>query len=926
MKWEKQFSAAVLAVLVLTGGGAWPARGESPSVMLEKGLYAEQTKGDFAAAIKIYQQIIDDAKANRRYVAEAHYRLGMCLLKKRQPGKAMQAFQRLIDEFPDQKQLVAQAAKRRAETRKKLGETEVAEIVKEAVTIISTCAEHDPRVPKALATLEGLDGKIVVKNVASFLKSENNELRRSAVFVLWKGAFESIEPAVPELIELCSHKESFTRGMAAIALGAGKIDSAFQTIADMTLNDSSGYARRCAAYALGLMKRPKARPILEKALKDKDELVQANAKAALKMLPPQDQQRRLPWEVMSWIVDAHMKAYKQAQAKGLRTNTHIYGVDDRFNKYHGGFLTYKNSGAAAISEEIPLGNFGDQRPDFELIDEQGVPQKFRIEERATAALGKYRLWWTPDKPIPPGQVRLLGYLHKKTQKLPQIEGAAHLKMNNHFGSPVLENFFVVIPHNLAIVRESRDHAARERRGIFDIYLYQREVPADTTNVVNVVLKRADGAKIGKAIVLSRDDGKAKGKRSIAGSGHGVRFETPGEGYYLTHVRIYGSRYGYPRPPAEDFHIWVCDSNYDKLSKFSFPYSQFRRGSPRWVTLQVKPTRVPREFAIFVGFDPHRTKGVYVHYDAVGSGYSLVGLPGGEIHSFKQGDWMIRATLRKGIASTPKVSGVDNRAAEDLAAEGWKLWRQRKLADAEGKFKQAVEKDPANANAWNGLGWAQQNQRKLLNAKHSFEKCLTIDPKHPGALNGLGWIAKVQGKTEEAIKHWEKAAAALPTATAALNGLATTYMQLGQYDKAIKYYRMLLKTEPKNKDAKAGLKKAAAGAEAAKAAAAAAEKWLALVDQGKYAESWDNAAALFKLGVTKAKWQESIKAARGPLGKVQARRLLSARYTTALPGAPDGDYVVIQYQAAFEHKAKAVETITPMKDRDGKWRVSGYYIK
>ena len=43
------------------------------------------------------------------------------------------------------------------------------------------------------------------------------------------------------------------------------------------------------------------------------------------------------------------------------------------------------------------------------------------------------------------------------------------------------------------------------------------------------------------------------------------------------------------------------------------------------------------------------------------------------------------------------------------------------------------------------------------------------------------------------------------------------------------------------------------------------------------------------------------------------------------GAPDGEYVVLQFQADFENKAQAVETITPMLD-EGQWRVSGYYIR
>jgi hypothetical protein len=57
-----------------------------------------------------------------------------------------------------------------------------------------------------------------------------------------------------------------------------------------------------------------------------------------------------------------------------------------------------------------------------------------------------------------------------------------------------------------------------------------------------------------------------------------------------------------------------------------------------------------------------------------------------------------------------------------------------------------------------------------------------------------------------------------------------------------------------------------------------------------------------------------------------RKLKSAAYTKTLPGAPDGEYVVIRYESSFEHKQSAVETVTPMLDKDGVWRVSGYYIK
>jgi hypothetical protein len=114
--------------------------------------------------------------------------------------------------------------------------------------------------------------------------------------------------------------------------------------------------------------------------------------------------------------------------------------------------------------------------------------------------------------------------------------------------------------------------------------------------------------------------------------------------------------------------------------------------------------------------------------------------------------------------------------------------------------------------------------------------------------------------------------------------------------------------------------------AEKAAVTAAGAWLSLVDEGNYAESWNQAAGLFKAAVTREQWQSTVKAVRTPLGKVVARKLKSKQYTKTLPGAPDGEYVVIQYETTFENKKSAVETVTPMLDKDGKWRVSGYYIR
>lgn len=110
------------------------------------------------------------------------------------------------------------------------------------------------------------------------------------------------------------------------------------------------------------------------------------------------------------------------------------------------------------------------------------------------------------------------------------------------------------------------------------------------------------------------------------------------------------------------------------------------------------------------------------------------------------------------------------------------------------------------------------------------------------------------------------------------------------------------------------------------AQAAADSWLTLTDAGNAAASWEQAAKLFKGAVTKDKWVEALASVRPPLGKVISRKVTTRQYSEKMPGAPDGKYVAIQYETAFEKKAAAVETITAMLDPDGVWRVSGYFIR
>jgi len=107
---------------------------------------------------------------------------------------------------------------------------------------------------------------------------------------------------------------------------------------------------------------------------------------------------------------------------------------------------------------------------------------------------------------------------------------------------------------------------------------------------------------------------------------------------------------------------------------------------------------------------------------------------------------------------------------------------------------------------------------------------------------------------------------------------------------------------------------------------AAQKWLAGIDVDNYAQSWTDASEFFRNALTQDKWVQAMESVRSPLGKLEIRTVDSAVTETTLPGAPDGRYVVMQFETAFASKRSATETVTFVLEKDDQWRASGYYIK
>jgi hypothetical protein len=112
----------------------------------------------------------------------------------------------------------------------------------------------------------------------------------------------------------------------------------------------------------------------------------------------------------------------------------------------------------------------------------------------------------------------------------------------------------------------------------------------------------------------------------------------------------------------------------------------------------------------------------------------------------------------------------------------------------------------------------------------------------------------------------------------------------------------------------------------KAAADVANPWLTLVDSGQYGESWFQASSDFRGAASKEQWIHALDTVRAPLGKLVSRQPKSASYTTKLPNARDGEYVVLQYYTSYDKAPGMLETVVMVLEKNGAWKVTGYFIK
>jgi hypothetical protein len=102
------------------------------------------------------------------------------------------------------------------------------------------------------------------------------------------------------------------------------------------------------------------------------------------------------------------------------------------------------------------------------------------------------------------------------------------------------------------------------------------------------------------------------------------------------------------------------------------------------------------------------------------------------------------------------------------------------------------------------------------------------------------------------------------------------------------------------------------------------KWLLLLDDEKYEESWKQASSMFRDQVTLEIWLSAVNRFRKPMGTLLSRSVSRVEFTKSLRGAPVGDYAIIHFSTSFRNQSATTERLTLVKE-EGKWETAAYAI-
>jgi hypothetical protein len=192
----------------------------------------------------------------------------------------------------------------------------------------------------------------------------------------------------------------------------------------------------------------------------------------------------LPSAAREYIAGHFYQTWLTAQAKGLNTNSHVHILDSNWNRNVGMVQVFKNSTNQVIDREIQMGS--NDSPDICVYDQEGVRQKIRTYKIPNS---NYRYFWTPSSPVEPNETRMLLYSSGSDKLYPDYGGRYTLNMGNHYGPPVIETFYVVLPSGIELTDQSEPFTGHETIDGLDVYCWSKEQGANQNHQVDIVLAK-----------------------------------------------------------------------------------------------------------------------------------------------------------------------------------------------------------------------------------------------------------------------------------------------------------------------------------------------------------------------------------------------------------------------------------------------------
>jgi tetratricopeptide (TPR) repeat protein len=180
-----------------------------------------------------------------------------------------------------------------------------------------------------------------------------------------------------------------------------------------------------------------------------------------------------------------------------------------------------------------------------------------------------------------------------------------------------------------------------------------------------------------------------------------------------------------------------------------------------------------------------------------NGYALGNLPESGLKEGYADPILMEASFKEAIERNPQ----DDNAYYELG----RFYRiQGKFSQSEDLSKKAIELNPKNDLVYAELGRLYLGQKRYIESEQALKKVISLNPKHDPAYVVLSWVYKDQGKLAEAEQILDQAIALNHKYDSAYVGLGQVYKAQKRLIEAEWVFKKAIELNPENELAYGGL--------------------------------------------------------------------------------------------------------------------------